>query len=53
MDVFSRDLLSFGDHLNRNQVKYSMVGEAAINFHRYIRATDDMDIWTEDSLKKL
>jgi hypothetical protein len=51
MDIFEKDLLAFWDSLNKNKVKYIMVGGIATNFNGYQRATDDADIWVEDSKK--
>ena len=49
MDVFDNELLSFWKSLNKNKVKYIMVGGIATNLHGYQRATDDADIWIEDT----
>ena len=49
MDIFEKDLLAFWTSLNKNSVKYIMVGGIATNFNGYQRATDDADIWIEDS----
>jgi len=44
------DLLSFWQSLNKNKVKYIMVGGFATRFHGFNRNTDDIDIWLEDTL---
>jgi hypothetical protein len=50
MDIFDKELLSFWKSLNQNNVKYIMVGGIATNLHGYQRATDDADIWIDDTL---
>src|SRR6201986_3208686 len=50
MDVLDDDLLKFWRTLNDNQVRYIMVGGFATRFHGFIRATDDIDLWLEDTL---
>ena len=49
MDIFDNELLSFWKSLNKNNVKYIMVGGIATNLHGYQRATDDADIWIDDT----
>ncbi len=49
MDIFDNELLSFWKFLNKNKVKYIMVGGIATNLHGYQRATDDADIWIDDA----
>jgi predicted nucleotidyltransferase len=51
MDIFDEDLLAFWRSLNNAQVKYIMVGGVATNLHGYNRATDDVDVWIEDTLE--
>lgn len=51
MDVQEEELLRFWRMLNAHGVKYIMVGGLATRFHGYNRATDDLDIWIEDSLE--
>ncbi|CAN5810251.1 hypothetical protein BH10BAC3_BH10BAC3_20590 [soil metagenome] len=51
MDFYDEELLNFWGCLNKNSVKYIMVGGVAINFHGYNRTTDDIDIWLEDTLE--
>jgi hypothetical protein len=50
MDIFDKELLSFWKFLNQNNVRYIMVGGIATNLHGYQRATDDADIWIDDTL---
>ncbi len=51
MDVLDEALLNFWRVLNKNNVRYLMVGGFAIRFHGYNRNTDDLDMWLEDSLE--
>lgn len=51
MDIFDEDILSFWKCLQKNEVRYIMVGGFAINLHGYSRATKDIDIWLEDTLE--
>lgn len=50
MDVMDDELLEFWRILNKNDVKYIMVGGFAVNMHGYSRATDDADMWIKDEL---
>jgi hypothetical protein len=50
MDVLDEELINFWRILNANSVRYIMVGGLATRFHGYNRATDDLDIWIEDTL---
>ena len=49
MDIFDEELLNFWRHLRLAGVKYIMVGGVATNLHGYNRATDDIDVWIEDT----
>jgi predicted nucleotidyltransferase len=49
MDILDDDLLEFWRSLNNNLVRYIMVGGFATRFHGFNRATDDLDIWLEDT----
>ncbi len=49
MDVFDEELLRLWESLNKNQVKYIMVGGVALNLHGYQRTTEDIDIWIKDT----
>ena len=49
MDVFDEELLAFWRSLQEFDVKYIMVGGVAVNFNGYHRATDDIDVWLENS----
>ncbi|MGI8600465.1 MAG: hypothetical protein ACR2KB_14530 [Chitinophagaceae bacterium] len=50
MDVFNIELVKFWNCLNQNNVRYIMVGGVATNFNGYQRATDDVDLWLEDTI---
>ena len=49
MDVFDKEILNFWKSLQKNDVRYIMVGGFAINFHGFERYTGDLDIWIEDA----
>ena len=49
MDVLDEELLKFWRNLNEHHVKFIMVGGLATRFHGYNRATDDLDMWIEDT----
>ena len=51
MDVLDEELLRFWKLLNKNNVRYIMVGGLATRFHGYDRATGDLDMWIEDTLQ--
>lgn len=51
MDIFNHELLLFWSSLNRNKVRYIMVGGIATNLHGYQRTTDDIDLWLENTLE--
>lgn len=50
MDILDDELLNFWRSLNNNNVRYIMVGGFAVNMHGYTRATDDLDVWIEDTI---
>ncbi len=39
--------------LNKHNVEYMIVGAFSVNYHGYVRATMDMDIWVGKSEKNL
>jgi hypothetical protein len=49
MDMLDVELLRFWDALNKNYVRYIMVGGFATRFHGFNRNTDDLDMWLEDT----
>ncbi|MFV0605925.1 MAG: hypothetical protein ACK5NK_08810 [Niabella sp.] len=51
MDIYDEDLLLFWATLNKYSVKYIMVGGFAVNMQGFSRATDDSDIWLNDTLQ--
>jgi hypothetical protein len=51
MDFFDAEILSFWEQLAKENVRYIMLGGFATNFYGYSRATDDMDLWVEDTLE--
>jgi hypothetical protein len=44
------ELLSLWRSLNKNEVRYILVGGFAVNLHGFSRITADVDIWLEDTL---
>jgi hypothetical protein len=50
MDTLDNDLQDFWRILNKNTVRYIMVGGFAVRFNGFNRATDDIDIWLEDTI---
>ena len=51
MDILDGELLKFWNSLNKNNVRYIMVGGFATRFHGYNRNTDDVDLWLDDTLQ--
>lgn len=51
MDIFDEDLLNFWQCLNKHAVRYIMVGGVAVNLNGYNRATDDIDVWIDDTIE--
>jgi hypothetical protein len=49
MDIFNDDFQDFIECLNKNRVKYILVGGYAVIIRGYSRSTGDMDIWVEKS----
>jgi predicted nucleotidyltransferase len=43
--MFSPDFREFVELLNKNEVKYMVVGGYAVGFHGHPRYTGDLDIW--------
>ncbi|MFT4202323.1 MAG: hypothetical protein QM610_00275 [Chitinophagaceae bacterium] len=46
-NVFNEDFRDFISALNRNEVRYILVGGFAVILHGYSRTTGDMDIWVD------
>ncbi|MGV3765431.1 MAG: DUF6036 family nucleotidyltransferase [Chitinophagaceae bacterium] len=51
MDAMDEELISFWRKLGEKGVRYIMVGGLATRFHGFNRATDDLDMWLEDTLE--
>ena len=51
MDVFNEEFILFWSSLNQFKVKYIMIGGVATNLHGYQRATNDIDVWIEETLE--
>ena len=54
--TFLEQVEGFFKILNRNGVRYLIIGGVAVNIHGYTRATGDLDIWyepTADNFSKL
>ena len=49
MDILDNELLNFWRALNKNNVRYIMVGGFATRFHGFNRNTDDIDLWLENT----
>lgn len=49
MDMLNEGLLSFWKSLNKYNVIYLMVGGFAVRFNGFNRATDDLDLWLNDT----
>ena len=49
MDVLDEQLLDFWKKLNTNNVRYILIGGFATRFHGFNRATDDLNLWLEDT----
>lgn len=43
--LISKDFREFAELLEKNTVKYLIIGGFAVNFHGYPRYTKDIDIW--------
>lgn len=46
-NIFNSDFRDFLTALNKNEVKYILVGGYSVILHGYSRTTGDMDIWVE------
>jgi hypothetical protein len=44
-----KEAVEFLSLLNKNKVKYLIIGGVAVNIHGYTRATGDLDIWYKPS----
>ena len=50
MDIFEEGFIKLWKCLNQNNVRYLMVGGFANFLHGYLRATQDVDLYIEDTL---
>ncbi|CAM3584992.1 DUF6036 family nucleotidyltransferase [Sphingobacterium prati] len=46
-NIFNEDFRDFVAALNKNEVRYILVGGFAVILHGYSRTTGDMDIWVD------
>ena len=46
-NIFNEDFRDFLSELNKEEVRYLLVGGFAVILHGYSRTTGDMDIWVE------
>lgn len=51
MDIYSDAFLNLWHYLNKNNVRYIMVGGFATNLHGFQRYTGDVDLYLEDTLE--
>lgn len=51
MDVYSDVFLNLWHYLNKNSVRYIMVGGFATNLHGFQRYTGDIDLYLDDTLE--
>jgi predicted nucleotidyltransferase len=49
VNIFEDEVIDFMKLLNKNEVKYLLVGGIAVNYFGYSRTTGDVDLWIEDS----
>ena len=49
--MLDEELLRFWKVLNKNKVRYIMVGGFATRFHGFNRNTDDLDMWLDDTIE--
>lgn len=56
MVALPKDFREFIELLNKNKVRYLIIGGYAVVYHGYVRSTNDMDIWVdigEANIKRL
>jgi hypothetical protein len=51
MDIYAEAFIDLWNCLNRNNVRYILVGGFATNLHGYHRVTEDVDLYLEDTLE--
>jgi hypothetical protein len=56
MTTLPKDFKEFIELLNRNKVRYLVIGGYALVYHGYVRTTNDIDIWIDirkDNIKNV
>jgi predicted nucleotidyltransferase len=56
MKTLPKDFKEFIESLNKNDVRYVVIGGYAVVYHGYVRSTNDIDIWVdihEDNINKI
>lgn len=49
MNIYAEKITRFFELLNRNNVRFIIVGGVAVNYYGYSRSTGDIDVWLEDT----
>ena len=49
VDIAHPEVLGFLKQLHLNKVRYLLVGGMATTFHGYVRTTQDLDLWVDNS----
>ena len=47
MVTLPKDFKEFIELLNKNEVRYLVIGGYAVVYHGYVRSTNDIDIWID------
>jgi len=47
MVALPKDFREFIELLNRNRVRYLIIGGYAVVYHGYVRSTNDIDVWVD------
>lgn len=50
-NIFNQDFRDFIDQLNKNDVKYVLIGGYSVILHGHPRTTGDMDIWVDRTVE--
>jgi hypothetical protein len=56
MTTLPKDFKEFIELLNKNKVRYIIIGGYAVVYHGYVRSTNDIDIWIDihrDNIKRV
>jgi hypothetical protein len=51
MDIYDKEFIKLWTILNKNKVRYIVVGGFATNLHGYQRYTGDIDLFIDDTLE--